>query len=96
MIQRETADKFGPMLAKLREELGPHLGTGGGLIEILEGIAGLREKVEEQAKEVERLRTVLDRALIVMHGYRDDHPEDFGVFENNALRNAEAALKEDT
>lgn len=56
MIPREPSDKFGPMLAKLREELGPHLGTGGGLIEVLEGIAGLREKVESQAKKIERLR----------------------------------------
>lgn len=56
MIPRETANKFGPMLAKLREELGPHLGAGGGFCEILDGIAGLREKVEAQAKEIERLR----------------------------------------
>lgn len=51
-------------------------------------------EVEEQAKEIARLRAALRKALTVLHAYHDDHPEDFGASAHDALWAVEAALKE--
>lgn len=43
-LREKVQSQFTAAFAKLREELGPHLGSGGGLVEILDGIQQLRSE----------------------------------------------------
>lgn len=73
-LREKVSSQFTAAFAKLRETLGTDIGCGGGLVEILTGIDGLRE-------ERDRLRTDRDALLALLESGQALNTHDLDVLE---------------